>query len=391
MTLKSFLRRIALARAVNARLKCWQMKREYDALCERYGTPSIRKEPERVARRASEEWSRSKAVAARATRKLRVLFVGTDYEQDRSGILQAFRAATELYVFEQEAGRYGQRWPKTVSEFDEVRHHNARVLRDTIDRLGGVDLVVGQMWGLSMHWRTLADLRERGIAVVSIAMDDRHAWRGRRLPDGTDAGTRGIAPYLTLALTDAPECIPWYEAEGTPAMFFPEASDPVLFAPGDATKEFDVSFVGAAYGQRAQIVRAIERSGVRVRTWGTGWPTGRIPTDDVPGLFARSRIVLGSGLVGYCSDFVALKLRDFDGPMSGSLYLTHANPDFEPLLHAGSEIATFTDESDAVARVRHYLEHSDEREAIAAAGRARCVREHTWASRVEMLMGALRG
>ena len=386
MTWKRWLKQIELFRAANARYKCWRLKHGYDALCKQYGTPSIRRDPAGIEALTRRKWDEVRGVTSTSEKRRRVVFIGTDYEQDRSGALQAFGALTDLHVFEWAPGKYGHRWPTRRSECDEVRHHNARVLREMVDRLGGVDMIVGQMWGVSMHWRTIADMRERGIAVVSIAMDDRHAWIYGTMPDGTPIGTKGIAPYVTLGCTDAAECVAWYEAEGSRAIFFPEASDPALFAPGDGTKEFDVSFVGASYGVRGEIVGRLERAGVRVQAYGNGWPAGRIPTDDVPRLFARSKIVLGSGTVGHCDDFVALKLRDFDAPMSGSLYLTHDNPDFPALFEVGRELATFHTIDEAVDRARHYLASDAEREAIAAAGRARCLAEHTWEARVRLLL-----
>lgn len=389
MNVKAALKRVALARTVNARIKCWQTKRHYQALCRRYGTPSILTDPDAIAQLTRDCWRPATPRPGSATTRKSILFVGTDYEQDRSGTLQALRAVSDLHVFEHAPGQYGQRWPTTLAEFDEVRHHNAKVLRETVARIGRVDAIVGQMWGLSVHWKALAEVRERGIAVVNIAMDDRHAFVGRRLPDGTDGGTRGIAPYLSVALTDAAECVRWYEALGTRALFFPEASDPGLFAPGDGTKLHDVAFVGANYGIRGELVRALERAGVRVQAYGNGWPGGRIPTEDVPPLFARSRIVLGSGTILHCNDFVALKLRDFDGPMTGSLYVTNANPDFAPLFEEGRELATYRSVGEAVDKVRHYLAHDEERERVAAAGRARCVREHTWAHRAQMILDSI--
>jgi hypothetical protein len=209
------------------------------------------------------------------------------------------------------------------------------------------------------------------------------------MPDGTDGGTRGIAPWLSLALTDAAECTAWYEAIGTKSAFFPEASDPELFQPCGEPKRHDVAFVGASYGIRGKLVDALRRAGVDVRAYGNGWPNGRIPTDDVPALFSRSRIVLGCGTVGHCEDFVALKLRDFDAPMTGSLYVTNDNPDLEALFDVGRELVTFADVDDAVAKVRHYLRHDDEREHVAAAGRARCVADHTWDQRVRMIVASI--
>ena len=154
-------------------------------------------------------------------------------------------------------------------------------------------------------------------------------------------------------------------------------------------KIHEVSFVGARYGIREQLVMALRESGIRVSAFGSGWEAGRLGTDAVPQLFAQSRILLGVGTIGYCHDFYALKLRDFDGPMSGSLYLTHANPDLDGLYRVGQEIVTYRDADDCVALARYYLKHDEERERIARAGRARARADHTWERRFAQLFGAL--
>jgi spore maturation protein CgeB len=95
-------------------------------------------------------------------------------------------------------------------------------------------------------------------------------------------------------------------------------------------------------------------------------------------LFAQSRVVLGVGTIGHCTDFYALKLRDFDAPMSGSAYLTHDNPDLAGLYDIGRDIATYRDVDECVDRARALLADDDARERMARAGRERALRDHTW-------------
>jgi len=266
------------------------------------------------------------------------------------------------------------------------------LLRETVQRLlalGPLHTVVGQMWNLSMPHESLADLRRQGIPIVNISMDDRHAFLGWKLTDGNRSGISGLIGAFDLACTAAPECVAWYAQRNVPAVYLPEASDRELFHPMELPKRYDVCFVGACYGLRQRMVEALERSGVRVQAYGNGWPNGRLPTDTVPELFARSKIVLGCGTILYCEDFYALKMRDFDGPMSGSLYVTHNNPDLHELFVPDQEIVLFDDIAEMVRKVRHYLEHDDERERIAKAGRERAMRDHTWKQRFQTVFARL--
>jgi len=239
------------------------------------------------------------------------------------------------------------------------------------------------MWNLSMPHESLADLRRQGIRIVNISMDDRHAFLGWKLEDGNWSGTSGLIGALDLACTAAAECVAWYESRNVPAIYLPEASDPAIFRPLGLPKSHDVCFVGARYGVRQKMVEALECNQICVQVYGDGWPNGRLPTDAVPELFARTRIVLGCGTILHCEDFYALKMRDFDGPMSGSLYMTHNNRDLHDLFVPEKEIVLFDDLPEMVQKVRYYLNHAEERECIALAGRARALRDHTWKQRFE--------
>lgn len=385
----SKLKQFPAAAAANALWKCRQSKQQYQALTRTYASPSVLTEPQQVTELGRRLWLTAGGDKQHAplpfAGRLRVLYVGTDQQQDYSGIIQSLERLADVTVFEQKPGVYGQMWPRTQTAVESVREHNGRLLLEYIGAEPAIDLVIGQMWGLSMHWRALARLRDLGIPVVNIGMDDRHAFTGWKLADGDRGGTQGLIPYISLACTAAPECVQWYAAEGGQAIFWPEASDPNLFAVNAVEKAHDVCFVGANYGIRARMVQALEKSGVSVRTYGNGWSNGRISLEEMPELFAASKIVLGCGTIGYCSDFFALKMRDFDATMSGSMYVTHANPDLGCLFRKDAEIVTFKELSQLVEVVHHYLEAEDEREKIAAAGALRARREHSWDARFAMM------
>jgi spore maturation protein CgeB len=98
---------------------------------------------------------------------------------------------------------------------------------------------------------------------------------------------------------------------------------------------------------------------------------------------------LGVGTILHCRDFYALKMRDFDAPMSGSFYLTHDNPDLRLLYGVGKELETYGSTEECIEKVLYYLAHDQERERIAAAGLAAAARKHTWDHRFAQLMDAL--
>lgn len=319
--------------------------------------------------------------------KLRIFWIGANYAQDSSGIIQGLQDFGEVVLFESRPGKYEQIWPRGADS-RVAREENSRQLIAQVDKAlksGPIHVVIGQMWPHVLDPLALQTIRSKGIVVVNMSMDDRHVFRGRKV-NGVRSGTSGLIPVIDLACTAAKECCLWYMVEGCPSIYLPEASDPKLFRPLSGPKLYDVCFVGANYGIRTRIVKAIEKQGIKVTCYGRGWPNGFIETEKIPELFARSRIVLGVGTIGHCTDFYSLKMRDFDGPMSGSLYLTHHNPDLEELFVVGKEIETYRSPEECAVKVRYYIDNPDKADAIGKAGRARAEREHTWEKRFEVLL-----
>jgi hypothetical protein len=372
--------------SLNRAMKAYQTVTEYRASCAHYASRALPAEAARPMRERLEQTGSASA------RQPQVFFVGTDEQQDKSGLLQALQKLSHVRWFVKADGSYGHNDPRPV---DERRARNAELLWSQLQALAGngwvPDVVLAQTWASLMDPAVFSRVRAQwGCRVLSLAMDDRHQYWGGPAGADTGLGTRALIPHIDLALTAAPECVDWYEKEGCPAMFFPEASDADLFRPmPDLPKLHEVAFVGARYGVREELVMALRAAGIRVAAFGAGWEAGRLGNDDVPRLFAQSKILLGVGTIGYCHDFYALKLRDFDGPMSGSLYLTHANPDLDDLYRVGQEIATYRNVADCVTRARHLLAHDDERERIAGAGRLRASADHTWEKRFGSLFAIL--
>jgi hypothetical protein len=150
-----------------------------------------------------------------------------------------------------------------------------------------------------------------------------------------------------------------------------------------------VCFVGNNYGWRSELIQTLLAAGIQVECFGRGFSNGHIGADAVPRVLGESRIVLGVGTIAHSQRIVTLKLRDFDGPMSGSLYVTTENPDLHELFRVGEEMVTYRSPSDCIRVLRYYLDHDDERESIAAAGRRRAVADHTWERRIAQALGLL--
>jgi len=74
----------------------------------------------------------------------------------------------------------------------------------------------------------------------------------------------------------------------------------------------------------------------------------------------------------------------------GAFLMSDRPPDLDALLTPGMHYVPFTDPAELRRRVTHYLEHPDEREAIARAGLEHVRQHHTYEHRIDRLMEALK-
>ena len=62
-----------------------------------------------------------------------------------------------------------------------------------------------------------------------------------------------------------------YRAMGARPIYCQEAANPKKYRPFDTKKEYDVTFVGQAYGDRPAIIRNLIDKKLNVHVWGAGW------------------------------------------------------------------------------------------------------------------------
>jgi spore maturation protein CgeB len=320
---------------------------------------------------------------------LRIYWVGANRDQDESGFLQALRQLASVIEFRRADGAYGQSfWDASgrVRVYDpDITAANDRCLLSQLNQAlteGPVDLLMGQMWGNYLSVDALAQVQRRGIPVWNVSMDDRlpDNWTWRQ---GVRMGAVGLAPVTDLVLTTSPETCEWFGLEGAPAIFWPLASDPGVFRPvAGAVRDIDVLFVGNKYGIRQTIVEGLSARGIQVECWGGGWSNGPATAEQCSNLFKRARIILGVGTIGYCTDVYTLKLRDFDAPMAGALYLTHRADVLLRIFEEGREIECYADIDECASKIKHYLAHPQALAAVANAGMSKAVAQHTWLHRL---------
>ena len=172
-------------------------------------------------------------------------------------------------------------------------------------------------------------------------------------------------------------------------LFVHFAYDPHLHRPVPVSQDdaeafgANVGFIGSYERERADSILFLAENGVPVRVWGGGgWHKllGRHPNlvienrplyeDDYARAICATRINLG---------FLRKQNRDlqtsrtFEIPACGAFMLAERTDEHLRLFDEGKEAAYFGSEGELLDKVRYYLDHEDERKAIASAGRKRCL------------------
>jgi len=184
-----------------------------------------------------------------------------------------------------------------------------------------------------------------------------------------------------------------------------------------------VGFVGLWSKPREKLIKYLRSRGINVFVRGRGWPEGIIKDQDelntiinrskiflslntpafyfgwrpLVGLFFR-RASLGEGglrvkldVWNFLSNFrlwldkrnAQVKSRHFEPSACGTFQLTQDADDLRDYYKLGEEIVVYRDKKDLVKKINYYLDHSEEREAIAKRGYERTTRDHSTEKRFE--------
>ena len=80
-----------------------------------------------------------------------------------------------------------------------------------------------------------------------------------------------IAPHYDWCLVPEKFRLEDYRAIGALPLYCQEAATPEIYKPYDVPVEFDVTFVGQAYGERPAYIKHLLDNEIDVRVWGYGW------------------------------------------------------------------------------------------------------------------------
>ncbi len=159
--------------------------------------------------------------------------------------------------------------------------------------------------------------------------------------------------------------------------WLPLGCDPEIHRKVDVEKLWDVGFVGSvtpANPRRKQLLDLIQtRFDLKV---------DRKFMDEMARLFCQSRIVFNNAIRD------DLNMRVFEVLCTGSLLVTDDAVGLTELFVEGKHFVKYEDDN-LLETVRYYLDHPDEREIVAKAGREKVLASHTYGHRIKQIIETL--
>lgn len=178
--------------------------------------------------------------------------------------------------------------------------------------------------------------------------------------------------------------------EFVPHGYSPEVHRPRENGTGAGDYDFDLAFVGSYSAHKENFLTPIFAANThrRIMLAGNGWHdfaavrasenfryVGPMTGDLYARAIERSRINIAihhgpSGPEGW-ADMVST--RSFEIPATGGFMMHVDNEEIRSFFDAGTEFIPFSDPAEAIEKIDYYLDHPDERMAIAHKGYERCV------------------
>jgi hypothetical protein len=208
-------------------------------------------------------------------------------------------------------------------------------------------------------------------------------------PAGTD-----FTQY-DLMLSSFPHFVDQFKRQGLQSEYFNLAFEPRILMHVQKTQEHDVVFVGGvspAHADRMQFLEKIA-SRVKIDWWGYGVEylahdsaLRRSHREPVWALemydkLHNARIALNHHID--VSKNCANNMRLFEATGVATCLVTDHKDNLETLFQPGKEVLAYRSVEECVEMIAHYLAHEEERKAIAEAGQARTLKEHTYFQRMK--------
>lgn len=202
-----------------------------------------------------------------------------------------------------------------------------------------------------------------------------------------------------LVISSFPPTVEQFRNKGIPAELHRLGFGPEwLSCMGGEERPFDITFIGSfhpIHSSRVAWLEALCSRFPQVKVW-TEAVDHLAPDSSIRNcyqgqawgwemytIFSRSRITLNHhGDILPCAN----NIRLYEATGMGTLLITDWKENLHEMFEPGKEVVAYRSSDECVELIQYYLDHENEREAIARAGQKRTMREHTYYQRSKELV-----
>ncbi|WP_210649296.1 glycosyltransferase [Nocardioides sp. SYSU D00065] len=330
---------------------------------------------------------------------MRVLLVSPGfhgYHRAVSAALVARGHVVSTHVYDDHGGVVGRTWhqvrhqlPRRIGagSLRRLAREETTAAATVVERARPQAVVVikGDTLGLRF-WEALA-----GIPRVTWLYDEvrRTRWTTDRLA--------AAGPLATYSAHDHAA----FTSAGLGSRHLPLAYDHRLLPSPTQARTATVSFIGARYPAREQVLTGLQERAVPVRAYGRDWsghPVDRIRTwrvatppvpaeRDLPRAAAYDVMAASAATLNLHGDQDGFTMRTFEAAGVGGVQVID-RADVDSLYEPGTEVATWSDPDELAELCRRALTDSSWTGPLRRAARARTLAEHTFDHRVAVLEDA---
>jgi spore maturation protein CgeB len=205
-----------------------------------------------------------------------------------------------------------------------------------------------------------------------------------------------------LVLSSLPNFVEYFRNQGLSAQLHRLAFESTVVERIHKQTSINVSFVGSLSSHHQTRLRLLERllSETDVALWGQTVDSvpkqskvhqhyhGQAWGKQMYEILASSRITLNHH-IGIAENF-ANNMRLFEATGVGTMLITDRKANLHEMFESEKEVVTYGSDEECLEMIKHYLDHEQERQKIAAAGQRRTLRDHSYAVRTEELAELLK-
>jgi spore maturation protein CgeB len=228
-------------------------------------------------------------------------------------------------------------------------------------------------------WTETVDEIRRRFGTIAITWTTDDSWKYTKV-------SHYIASHYDCITTTYDYVVPRYHRDGHENVCLTQwaARDDAIKAPLPAGEcDIEVSFVGAAHGNRRKMISSLRDFGISVQCFGSGWNHGPVTEAQMVEIMRRSFISLN---FANSRGHNQIKARTFEVPGAGGFLVTQPARGLERWYRPGIEMEVFTSLEDLAMKIAYYRANPGRRDLIATAGHNRTVVEHLYSKRLDYVL-----